>query len=317
LVSDATDVDGAYTIIWNQPPTAPDGITVTPAQLLSGGNVNISWGTSTDPDGSVQGYVLERAANGGAFAQIYRGGLRASTDVIQAGWTNAQYRVRAYDNNNLEGANTATDVLPVIASNPPVISGSDTDLGLQTGAFSQTYSVTNPDEATLSKTLTVVEAISGVVKRTYTATSGAENTFDVTADDFVKILNGSNTLTITATDNFGGTATRTFTFSISVSQIEFMLATPLAADDVVTRGIINITRTIPEDADFTVEVCNNGNDDSPAWEDVTTFILSNTKFNLANATKTADNWGFNVRIAVNRNGAAGDCYIRAVGGNFE
>ena len=70
-------------------------------------------------------------------------------------------------------------------------------------------------------------------------------------------------------------------------------------------------------AEFTVEVCNNGNDDSPTWEDVTQAVNSGSKFFLSNETKTAESWGFNFRIKVKRNGASGDCFISSVGGNFE
>ena len=52
------------------------------------------------------------------------------------------------------------------------------------------------------------------------------------------VSNGAHTLEITANDGTGGTATRTYTFSKNVSEIEFQLATPLATDDAVTKAII-------------------------------------------------------------------------------
>ena len=101
-------------------------------------------------------------------------------------------------------------MLNVINSNPPTINGSNADLGVKTGTFNQTYTVTNPDTG-IAKTLTVVERINGVQKRSYTATSGTGNTFNVTADEWLEIPNGANTLTITVSDNYNGTATRTYT----------------------------------------------------------------------------------------------------------
>ena len=131
------------------------------------------------------------------------------------------------------------------------------------------------------------------------------------------VLNGSHTLTVTATDNYGGAATRTYTFSKNETEIELTLATPLEADDMVTKAIMSITRQIPAGAEFTVEACNNGHDDSPAWEDVTQAVTSGSKFFLSNDSKTAEEWGFNFRIKVKRNSASGDCFISSVGGNFE
>ena len=187
-------------------------------------------------------------------------------------------------------------------------------MGAKTGAFSQAYTVTDTDSG---QTITVTEYIDDAQKRQYTATSGQEYTFNVTADEWGKLLNGSHSLKIVAADNYGGTATRVYTFSKNETEIELTLATPLSADDAVTKAIMSVTRQIPAGAEFTVEVCNNGNDASPTWEDVTQAVTSGSKFFLSNESKTAANWGFNFRIKVKRNSAEGDCFISSVGGNFE
>ena len=313
LVSDNPDSDGAYTIIWNRAPSAPSTITV-PETVRGGSTLEISWGASTDADGNLSGYILERQNNGGSWAQVYKGINRNYTDNITFGWTSVAYRVRAYDSAGAESANTTSQTRTVVNNTPPTISGSDSDLGAKTGAFSQAYTVTDVDSG---QTITVVEKIDGVQKRSYTATSGQEYTFNVTAGEWVKLSNGSHTLTITATDNYGGAATRTYTFSKNETEIEITLATPLPADAMITKAIMSVTRQIPAGAEFTVEVCNNGNDDSPTWEDVTQAVNSGSKFFFSNETKTAESWGFNFRIKVKRNGASGDCFISSVGGNFE
>ena len=313
LVSDNPDSDGAYTIIWNRAPSAPSTITV-PETVRGGSTLEISWGTSTDADGNLSGYILERQNNGGSWAQVYKGINRNYTDNITFGWTSVAYRVRAYDSAGAESANTTSPTRTVVNNTPPTISGSDSDLGAKTGAFTQTYTVTDVDSG---RTITVVEKIDGAQKRSYTATSGQEYTFNVTADEWVKLSNGSHALTITATDNYGGAVTRTYTFSKNETEIEIILETPLPADAMITKAIMSVTRQIPAGAEFTVEACNNGNDASPTWEDVTQAVNSGSKFFFSNETKTAESWGFNFRIKVKRNGASGDCFISSVGGNFE
>ena len=72
LVSDRPDSDGAYTIIWNRAPSKPSSITV-PSSVRGGESLSISWGASTDEDGNLSGYILERQVNGGAWAQVYKG----------------------------------------------------------------------------------------------------------------------------------------------------------------------------------------------------------------------------------------------------
>ena len=202
----------------------------------------------------------------------------------------------------------------MVNNHAPVISGTDSNLGTKTAAFAQSYSVTDEDSG---QTLTVTEYIDGTQKRSYTATSGQTYSFNITAAEWVKLLNGSHTLKIVAADNYGGSATRTYTFTKNETEIELTLATPLTADDMVTKGIMSVVRQIPAGAKFTVEVCNNGNDASPTWEDVTQNVVSGSKFFLSNKTKTASAWGYNFRIKVKRGTATGDCFITSAGGNFE
>ena len=258
--------------------------------------------------------ILERQVNGGAWAQVYKGINRSYTDAITFGWTSVAYRVKAYDSAGAESAYNTSATRTVVNNHAPVISGTDSNLGTKTAAFTQSYSVTDKDSG---QTLTVTEYIDGTQKRSYTATSGQTYSFNITAAEWVKLLNGSHTLKIVAADNYGGSATRTYTFTKNETEIELTLATPLTADDMVTKGIMSVVRQIPAGAKFTVEVCNNGNDASPTWEDVTQNVVSGSKFFLSNTTKTASAWGYNFRIKVKRGSATGDCFITSAGGNFE
>lgn len=83
------------------------------------------------------------------------------------------------------------------------------------------------------------------------------------------------------------------------------------------RILLTINRAVPKDATLTVEVCNNGNDDDPAWEDATGSVTSGMLYRFTNTTKAADEWGVNVRVSVDRNGAEGECWISSIGGNFD
>ena len=55
LVSDTTDTDGAYILLWNQPPTTPSSITYGTPQ--AGQKLTLSTGGSTDPEGDAISYV--------------------------------------------------------------------------------------------------------------------------------------------------------------------------------------------------------------------------------------------------------------------
>jgi hypothetical protein len=313
LVSDAADADGAYTMIFNEPPTTPGSITV-PSTILAGAAFTVSWGSASDPEGALSGYRLERSLNGGGWTQIYGGTALSRSDAVAAGNTTVQYRVKAYDAAGLESAYRTSASRTVINNGPPEISGADGDLGVKTGAFAQSYTVTDADGGAV---ITVTEKIDGTQKRSYTAAAGDEQTFGVTAGEFIKLANGAHTLTITAADQYGAGATRTYAFTRSETQIDVSLYAPLPADAMPERVILSIERRVPSGAALQILVCNNGNDDSPTWEDCSAQVSAGILHRFVNEEKTADNWGVNVRVLVNRNGAEGDCYISSIGGNFD
>ena len=312
LVSDTTDSDGCYTIVYNQPPTAPGTITV-PSEVIGGENLSISWGQSTDPDGNLAGYKLERKVDDGTWAQIYSGSSRSYTDSITYGWTSVQYRVKAYDTAGAESAYTTSAVRTVTNNRPPVISGSDTDLGsFTTTPPSYEYTVTDAD----GHQVTVVEKLDTTTLRTYTATLGDTNELEITADQWLKLLNGDHALTITATDAKNESTVRTLSFDKAMHSVEFEQTVAMAADDMPTKALVNIQGSFPTGSTLQVWICNNGNDAEPTWEDITTKALTSQKHFFTNQTKTAASWGVKIKVKLLRGSAEGDCYIQSVGGNF-
>lgn len=144
LVSDSTDSDGCYTFEWNAAPTAPSSINV-PTSVYGGKNTSISWGSSTDTDGNLAGYILERSENGGSYTQIYKGTALTYTDSVTYGLSTVRYRVCAYDSAGAKSAYTTSASRTVINNQSPVISGSDGNLGTKTSGFTQNYTVTDAD----------------------------------------------------------------------------------------------------------------------------------------------------------------------------
>lgn len=312
LISDSVDSDGCYTVIYNQAPTAPSSITV-PSEVLGGENLSISWAASTDPDGNLSGYVLERKVGSGTWAQIYKGSSRSYTDAITYGWTSVQYRVKAYDAAGAESAYTTSATRTVTNNRPPVISGTDSALGsFGTAAPSYEYTVTDAD----GHQVTVVEKLDTTTLRTYTATLGDTNELEITADQWLKLLNGDHTLTITATDAKNESTVRTLSFDKAMHSVEFEQTVAMAADDMPTKALVNIQGSFPTGSTLQVWICNNGNDAEPTWEDITTKALTSQKHFFTNQTKTAASWGVKIKVKLLRGSAEGDCYIQSVGGNF-
>lgn len=303
---------GTSTVVNNKAPTAPQSITV-PLNIYGGKTTVITWTAATDSDNNLSGYILERSINSGSYTQIYKGANKSYSDSITKGWNTVQYRVCAYDSYNEKGAYKTAQVRNIINNELPVITTSSTNLGLKTAAFSFNYTVSDQE----SNKLTVVEKINGVQKKSFTATSGSTYTFQITQQEFICILNGTNTLSITVTDANNGVTTKNITFQKRENEISFTLKTPFETDAAASVGIMNVVRQIPEGADFIIEACNNAYDTSPTWEDVTRFVKENRNFILLNEQKTASKWGFSFKVTVRRNTATGEIYMSSVGGNFK
>lgn len=312
LISDSVDSDGCYTVIYNQAPTAPSSITV-PSEVLGGENLSISWAASTDPDGNLSGYVLERKVGSGTWAQIYKGSSRSYTDAITYGWTSVQYRVKAYDAAGAESAYTTSATRTVTNNRPPVISGTDSALGsFSTAAPSYEYTVTDAD----GHQVDVVETLDGVTLRSYTVTLGQTNTLTIGSEAWLKVVNGSHTLKIVATDAKDASVTRTLTFTKAVTSVEFEQTIAMEADAMPTKALVNIQGNFPAGCTLQVWICNNGNDASPTWEDITQKARTGQKHYFTNQTKTAAAWGVKVKAKLLRGSATETCYIQSIGGNF-
>ena len=305
-------ISSQVTVINNQAPATPPSITI-PNEVLGGGTVTITWGQASDPDGDLSGYELERKVDSGAWSQVYKGTATNYTDNVTRGWATVAYRVRAYDSHNATSAYAETPTRSVNNNLPPEITcanASGTDLGEKSSGFTVSYTASDPDE----DTVTVKESIDGTVKRTFTATDAA-NSFQVTGETFMKLLNGKRTLTIEATDGKAIT-THTLTFTKKVDELFITSTEPMTADAKITLCVLSVIGNIPADAEYTVEVTNNALDDTPVWEDCTTQVKTGANYIFENET-AANGYAFNFRISAKRGTSGVGGYITSVQGGFQ
>ena len=304
---------GQVTVVNNTAPTAPNGITV-PNTVLGGATLTITWGAATDQDGNLSGYSLERQVDGGEWEVVYTGNTLSYTDTITKGWATVAYRVRAYDSNNAYSSYTVSPERTVNNNTAPAIicgSPSGSDLGEKDAGFMVSYSVSDVD----GDEITVTEAIDGVTKRTFTATLDGSNSFNVTGEYFMKLLNGNHTLTITASDGKASTV-HTLVFAKKVTGASITLETPMAADDQISICVLSVIGLIPADAEYKVEVTNNANDETPVWEDCTTAVKTGANYVFENKT-AANGFAFNFRLTAERGPSGEGGYITSVQGGFQ
>ena len=125
LVSDTTDSDGCYTVMFAGTITPPAPATITvPSAITAGDSIAVSWGAVSGADS----YTLERSANGGGFTQIYSGTATSYTDTALATWSKVQYRVASVKDNvssnwttSVERTVEAKEPEPTIPSIPETI----------------------------------------------------------------------------------------------------------------------------------------------------------------------------------------------------
>lgn len=302
------------TVVNNRAPTAPPSISV-PLSPAGGDKLTITWTASTDADGNLEGYELERQWDGaGAFTQIYKGaGLSYQDSIPKGEHTSVVYRVRAYDSFAAYSSYTTSPSRTIDNNTAPVIECSQSgDLGEKSEGFSIQYTIRDAEK----QEVTVAEKVGDLVKRTYKATLDSPNTFEVTGEYFQKILNGAQTVQIVATDSAGKSSTLSLTFTKAVHKTVITLSEPLAVEEQITVAVLAITGKIPADATQLIELTNNGNDPEPVWEDATADVKAGRNYVFKNKSQSAG-WAFNFRVTVERGESGEDGNIVSIQGGFQ
>ena len=305
------------TVVNNRAPGAPPSISV-PLAPSGGEALTVTWTAASDADGNLEGYELERQWDGtGAFTQLYKGAVLSYRDSIPKGeHTSVIYRVRSYDAMGAKSSYTTSPSRTIENNTAPVIiSDLSGDLGVKSDGFTIPYTITDAEQ----QAVTVTEAVGSLIKRSYQPTLGEQNTFEVTGEYFQKILNGANTVTITAQDTGGKSSVLSLTFTKKVHKAVITLTEPLPSEQQIEVCVLSITGEIPADADCLIEVTNNGADEEPVWEDATADVKAGRNHVFANKTQT-NGWAFNFRVTAER-GQDGESenggYIMSIQGGFQ
>lgn len=210
------------------------------------------------------------------------------------------------------------DGFPTVNQPPEVTSdvgASGAKLGEKNAPFTVGYTVTDGD----GDPMTITEKVNGVelAVRESVAT-GTELTVQCLSEKalFQQILNGENTLTLEVDD--GKTTTEwTATFTKNVTHAVLSLTQPLTADDTITVAALTLEGSFPADMSLTVELTNNGLDDSPAWENCTDIQRGESRafVHHAFANKTAAKGAaFNYKVTITRGASGVGGTITMIGG---
>ena len=136
-----------YTVMHNQPPTAPGSINVT--NVVSGQKATITLTAATDPDGSVASYIYQRSVDSGMWQQFAQANTLTQTDTVSNSWGTVRYRACAVDNEGAQGPFATSQPYIVMHNQPPTAPGSinaTNVVGGQTATITIT-AATDPDGA--------------------------------------------------------------------------------------------------------------------------------------------------------------------------
>lgn len=302
------------TVINNTAPSAPPSITV-PLSVIGGENLTVTWAASSDSDGNLSGYILQRKVGAGEWSQVFKGNALTYQDTITKGWASVQYRVAAYDSYDAQSAWTTSETRTVDNNTAPVITcdtPSGSDLGTKSSGFSISYQVDDAD----GDAVTVTEKMDTTTKRTFEATLEATNQFQVTGTYFQQLLNGQHTMKMVAQDAGGKNSEYSLTFTKSVTACSITMTEPMEADAQITIMAMSVTGDIPADANFQVLVTNNAKDTEPTWEDATSEVKNGANYLFENQTAT-NGWAFNFKVIASRGSSGIGGYISSIQGGFQ
>jgi hypothetical protein len=196
----------------------------------------------------------------------------------------------------------------------PTISGNDRDMGVVNDKFEYVFSISDVEKDTIYYSTYLDNKL---LSKQVEAVDGKKYATVIEGMDMIKLEPGKHIFKIVAVDAQGSKSERIITFSRDVQTLIMMLKEPFATDVQSKKVLVAPGWDVAKGAECRVEVCNNGFDENPTWEDATAMTELNKAYVFQNDRKTATKWGVNIRLMIERKAAKTNSYITGIGGAFE
>lgn len=197
-------------------------------------------------------------------------------------------------------------------SSPVITSNKTGNLGTLTNGFTCSYSV---DDNDANDTLNVTLKLDNSVISSFTGVRKKKETYTLGGEAWLKLANGQHTFTITVNDGYD-TVESTASFTRNCKKLSISLSQPLNTDSLSTAVNLKILGNIPSDAVVKYEACNNANDNSPAWEDITQRVKSGLTHVFKNKT-AVNSPAVNFRITAARGSSNTGGFIEKIVCGYE
>lgn len=182
----------AYTVVHNQPPTAPGSINAT--NVVGGQDATITITAATDPDGTVESYVYERSVDDSAhWDVIATTSALSTTDTISSEWGTVAYRAKAVDDDGASGPYVTSEQYDVNVG-WVLIGGPSTAMGQQIKPFALSANI-----GVSGQTGVTGIAVTGYLdgKKVLDATLNQNDDAEIDVDTRI-LASGQHTIQITA-----------------------------------------------------------------------------------------------------------------------
>lgn len=200
------------TIINNYPPSAPGSIEAT--NVVINENATITWGASTDSDGTISSYVLEHRVDGGPFTQIYTGTALTYSDTIGAEWGTVTYRVKAIDDYGDSSEYTISSVIEV-QEGVLIINGPLFELGEKPSPFVFEFYITDSGSQSVTNITTKVILDNNEI---YSGLPSTNTVVSIPID--CRLMNvGNHSITVTASKESYISNTKKYSFEIPAYEL--------------------------------------------------------------------------------------------------
>lgn len=198
-----------------------------------------------------------------------------------------------------------TNLVPVLT----VSSDVDTSVTYDKDSPQITYQAYDPE----GEEITMSILVDGIIVEPKTVIMpNVDTTSSISHDNWILIKNGEHKITFLIEDAQGGQTKQDYNFIKNETVIDFQFKQPVETEVALQKYYNIISKLNVDSSSIQVLVTNNAFDDEPTWETMTT-----TPHVFSNATKTADKWGFNLRIIITRSTETGDIKVYGIGGSFQ
>ena len=203
----------AYTVVHNQPPTAPGSINAT--NVVGGQDATITITAATDPDGTVESYVYERSVDDSSHWDIIATtSALSTTDTISSEWGTVAYRAKAVDDDGASGPYVTSEQYDVNVG-WVLIGGPSTAMGQQIKPFTLSANIGVSGQTGVTG-ITVTGYLDG--KQVLAETVNQNTNAEIYVDTRV-LATGQHTIQMTAEASDYLPANKAWQFSVPMDEL--------------------------------------------------------------------------------------------------